>query len=279
MDNTLNAFLRGIIEAATEFLPVSSTGHLFLFSYFFPFKNLTIDHEAFEDLFDIFIQTGAILSVVVLYFKVLWKHTKTAVQFVTKTSADKSGFEFYRNLIVGILPILILGFVFKNILDQIKMRPDLLLILGLSWFVGGLVMVFVELKHYDEGDGRIIGMKESILVGLFQCFALIPGVSRSAATIITARTLGVSKKDSAEFSFFLAIPVLTLAGIYKLYKHRAILNSETIGLLFFGSIVSFVICYFIIRLFMAFIRRRSFLSFGIYRILLGLLVVLYFFRG
>ncbi|TGL37294.1 undecaprenyl-diphosphate phosphatase [Leptospira perdikensis] len=278
MDNTLNAFLRGIIEAATEFLPVSSTGHLFLFSYFFPFQNLKIDHEAFEDLFDIFIQTGAILSVVVLYFQVLWKHTKTTALFLIKKSEDKSGFSFYRNLILGILPILVLGFVFKNSLDQIKMRPDLLLILGLSWFVGGLIMVFVEMRQYDESEGKTIGIKESILVGLFQCFALIPGVSRSAATIITARILGVSKKDSAEFSFFLAIPVLTLAGIYKLYKHRSILNSETIGLLFFGSIVSFIICYFIIRLFMAFIRRRSFISFGIYRILLGILVILYFVR-
>ncbi|TGM51509.1 undecaprenyl-diphosphate phosphatase [Leptospira vanthielii] len=279
MDNTLNAFLRGIIEAATEFLPVSSTGHLFLFSYFFPFENLKIDHESFEDLFDIFIQTGAILSVVVLYFQLLWTHTKAATLYLVKKTTDKSGFDFYRNLIVGILPIIILGFVFKNSLDQIKMRPDLLFIIGLSWFVGGLVMVFVEMKNYDESDGRTIGMKESILVGFFQCFALIPGISRSAATIITARILGVSKKDSAEFSFFLAIPVLTLAGIYKLYKHRAILNSETIGLLLFGSIVSFVICYFIIRLFMAFIRRRSFLSFGIYRIFLGILVILYFLRG
>lgn len=279
MDNTLNAFLRGIIEAATEFLPVSSTGHLFLFSYFFPFQNLTVDHEAFEDLFDIFIQTGAILSVVVLYFQVLWKHTKSAALFLIKKSEDKSGFAFYSNLIVGIFPILILGFVFKNSLDQIKMRPDLLLILGLSWLVGGLVMVFVERRHYEESEGKTIGIKESILVGFFQCFALIPGVSRSAATIITARTLGVSKKDSAEFSFFLAIPVLTLAGIYKLYKHRSILNSETIGLLLFGSIVSFIICYFIIRLFMAFIRRRSFISFGIYRIVLGILVILYFVRS
>lgn len=279
MDNTLNAFLRGIIEAATEFLPVSSTGHLFLFSYFFPFENLKVNHESFEDLFDIFIQTGAILSVVVLYFQLLWKHTKSAALFITKRSEEDAGFSFYRNLIVGILPILILGFVFKNSLDQIKMRPDLLLILGLSWFVGGLIMVFVEMRHYDESEGKSIGIKESILVGFFQCFALIPGVSRSAATIITARILGVSKKDSAEFSFFLAIPVLTLAGIYKLYKHRGILNSETIGLLLFGSIVSFVICYFIIRLFMAFIRRRSFLSFGIYRIFLGILVILYFVRG
>ncbi|MCW7497232.1 undecaprenyl-diphosphate phosphatase [Leptospira levettii] len=279
MDNTLNAFLRGIIEAATEFLPVSSTGHLFLFSYFFPFQNLTVPHEAFEDLYDIFIQTGAILSVVVLYYKTLWGHLKMAVQFGFKQTTDKAGFQFYLNLLIGILPILVLGFVFKSQLDQIKMRPDLLLILGVSWLVGGLLMVIVEKRHLDESQGKSIGFKESLIVGFLQCFALIPGVSRSAATIISARTLGVSKKDSAEFSFFLAIPVLSLAGLYKLYKHRHILNSETIGLLLFGSIISFVICYFIIRLFMAFIRRRSFISFGVYRILLGAFVILYFLRG
>ncbi|TGK48394.1 undecaprenyl-diphosphate phosphatase [Leptospira bouyouniensis] len=278
MDNTLNAFLRGIIEAATEFLPVSSTGHLFLFSYFFPFQNLSVPHEDFEDLFDIFIQTGAILSVVVLYFKTLSNHLITAIKFGLKKTTDRSGFQFYLNLFIGILPILILGFLFKSQLNQIKMRSDLLLILGLSWFVGGLIMVIVEKRHLDESSGKTIGLKESIIVGLLQCFALIPGVSRSAATIISARTLGISKKDSAEYSFFLAIPVLTLAGIYKLYKHRQILNSETIGLLLFGSIVSFIICYFIIRLFMAFIRRRSFISFGVYRIFLGLLVILYFLR-
>lgn len=278
MDNSLNAFLRGIIEAATEFLPVSSTGHLFLFSYFFPFQNLSVPHEAFEDLFDIFIQTGAILSVVVLYYKTLWGHLVAAIRFGLKKTLDASGYQFYLNLLVGILPILTLGFLFKSQLDQIKMRPDLLLILGLSWFVGGVLMVFVEKRHLDEGSGKTIGLKESIIIGCLQCFALIPGVSRSAATIISARTLGVSKKESAEFSFFLAIPVLTLAGVYKLYKHRQILNSETIGLLLFGSIVSFVICYFIIRLFMAFIRRRSFMSFGVYRIVLGILVTLYFLR-
>ncbi|TGL69000.1 undecaprenyl-diphosphate phosphatase [Leptospira jelokensis] len=279
MDNTLNAFLRGIIEAATEFLPVSSTGHLFLFSYFFPFKNLSVPHEAFEDLFDIFIQTGAILSVVVLYFRTLWTHLKSAILYSFKKTEDAAGLHFYLNLFIGILPILILGFVFKSWLDQVKMRSDLLLILGGSWLVGGLVMVFVEKKHLDDSSGQKIGWKESLIVGFLQCFALIPGVSRSAATIISARTLGVSKKDSAEFSFFLAIPVLTLAGLYKLYKHRAILNSETIGLLIFGSIVSFIICFFIIKLFMAFIRRRSFISFGVYRIALGILVILYFLRG
>ncbi|XDD44875.1 undecaprenyl-diphosphate phosphatase [Leptospira sp. WS39.C2] len=278
MENTLNAFLRGIIEAATEFLPVSSTGHLFLFSYFFPFQNLSVSHEDFEDLFDIFIQTGAIFSVVVLYYKTFLEHFKSAIQFGFKKTNDPSGYHFYLNLFIGILPILLLGFLFKTQLNQIKLKPDLLLILGCSWLIGGILMVFVERKHLDESSGKMIGLKEALIVGLLQCFALIPGVSRSAATIISARTLGVSKKDSAEFSFFLAIPVLSLAGLYKLYKHRAILNSETIGLLFFGSIISFVICYFIIKLFMAFIRRRSFISFGVYRILLGILVILYFFR-
>lgn len=279
MDNTLNAFLRGIIEAATEFLPVSSTGHLFLFSYFFPFENLSVPHEAFEDLFDIFIQSGAIFSVVALYYKTLWNHLRSAVLYISKKNDDGTGFRFYLNLLIGILPILILGFVFKSWLDNVKMRSDLLLILGGSWLVGGLLMVVVEKKHLDDSHGQTIGWKESLIVGCLQCFALIPGVSRSAATIISARTLGISKKDSAEFSFFLAIPVLTLAGLYKLYKHRAILNSETIGLLLFGSIVSFIICFFIIKLFMAFIRRRSFISFGVYRIAIGILVILYFLRG
>lgn len=128
-------------------------------------------------------------------------------------------------------------------------------------------------------EEKHIGMKDAILIGVFQCFALIPGVSRSAATIITARFLGVSKKDSAEFSFFLALPVLTIAGLYKLYKHRAILNSETVGILLFGSIVSFLVCIVIIRLFLQFLRRRSFISFGIYRLILGLVVLIYFYKS
>ena len=140
-------------------------------------------------------------------------------------------------------------------------------------------MIFIEWRKVSEDEEKsshIIGMRDAFIIGIFQCFPLIPGVSRSAATIVTARALGVSKKESAEYSFFLAVPVLTLAGLYKLYKHRLILNSETIGILLFGSIVSFLICYFIIRLFISFLRRRSFLSFGVYRVILGLLVILFF---
>lgn len=279
MDNTLNAFLRGLIEAVTEFLPVSSTGHLFLFSSYFPFQNLSVDSASFEDLFDIFIQTGAILSVLVLYWNRFYTNATSAVLFLLGKDESEEGYQFYLQLLIGITPILVLGFLAKGFLDTIKSRPDLILILGSSWLVGGIVMVFVEKQKLDDSTSLDIGVRESILIGIFQCLALIPGVSRSAATIITARILGVSKKDSAEYSFFLAVPVLTIAGLYKLYKHRAILNSETIVLLLFGSLVSFVVCYFIIRLFMSFLRRRSFLSFGIYRILLGTLVVVTYFRG
>lgn len=279
MDNTLNAFLRGLIEAVTEFLPVSSTGHLFLFSSYFPFQNLSVDSASFEDLFDIFIQTGAILSVLVLYWNRFYTNATSAVLFLLGKDESEEGYQFYLQLLIGITPILVLGFLAKGFLDTIKSRPDLILILGSSWLVGGIVMVFVEKQKLDDSTSLDIGVQESILIGIFQCLALIPGVSRSAATIITARILGVSKKDSAEYSFFLAVPVLTIAGLYKLYKHRAILNSETIVLLLFGSLVSFVVCYFIIRLFMSFLRRRSFLSFGIYRILLGTLVVVTYFRG
>ncbi|MCU0823718.1 MAG: undecaprenyl-diphosphate phosphatase [Leptospira sp.] len=279
MDNTLNAFLRGLIEAVTEFLPVSSTGHLFLFSSYFPFQNLSVDSASFEDLFDIFIQTGAILSVLVLYWNRFYTNATSAVLFLLGKDESEEGYQFYLQLLIGITPILVLGFLAKGFLDTIKSRPDLILILGSSWLVGGIVMVFVEKQKLDDSTSLDIGVRESILIGIFQCLALIPGVSRSAATIITARILGVSKKDSAEYSFFLAVPVLTIAGLYKLYKHRAILNSETIVLLLFGCLVSFVVCYFIIRLFMSFLRRRSFLSFGIYRILLGTLVVVTYFRG
>lgn len=260
-------------------MPVSSTGHLFLFSHFFPFQGLGELSESFEDLYDIFIQTGAILSVLFLYYKKFFLHAKETFFYLKGDLAAKVGFDFYRNILIGITPIILLGFAFKSILNTIKASEHLLLILGASWLLGGIIMIFIEWRKVSEDEEKsshIIGMRDAFIIGIFQCFALIPGVSRSAATIVTARALGVSKKESAEYSFFLAVPVLTLAGLYKLYKHRLILNSETIGILLFGSIVSFLICYFIIRLFISFLRRRSFLSFGVYRVILGLLVILFF---
>jgi undecaprenyl-diphosphatase len=205
MNNYVNLILRSIIESITEFLPVSSTGHLFLFTSFFPFD--VENGASFDDLFDIFIQSGAILSVLVLYRKFLFDKSVEAFQFVTKQNADNTGLTFFINIALGSMPVLLFGFAFKSILDTIKASDYLLFILGFSWLAGGIAIVLVEKKlsklvYEDSNITETLNFKQSIIIGTCQCLALIPGVSRSAMTIITARLLGLSKKSAAEYSFF-----------------------------------------------------------------------------
>ncbi|EMI71921.1 undecaprenyl-diphosphate phosphatase [Leptospira noguchii] len=269
MNPYLNAFLRSIIEAVTEFLPVSSTGHLFLFSSFFPFYG---ENFEFDDLFDIFIQSGAILSVLFLYQEKFRSQIVSSFRYVLKQSSDSEGFNFLIQIGMGAVPILIAGFVAKKFLDTIKTRPDLLDILSGAWIFGGVLILIAEWYfHRKQGnvEKKPINFKDSILIGIFQCMALVPGMSRSAATIITARFLGKDTKSSAEFSFFLAVPVLLAAGIYKLIKYRSILNGHTIPVLMFGFLVSFLLCTLVIRWFLRYLQKHSFSIFGVYRILLG----------
>ncbi|MGJ4753663.1 undecaprenyl-diphosphate phosphatase [Leptospira kmetyi] len=277
MNHYLNAFLRSIIEAITEFLPVSSTGHLFLFSSFFPFSGENFGIE-FDDLFDIFIQSGAILSVLYLYREKFRSQIVSSFQYVTKQNADPQGFHFLIQIAIGAFPILAAGFIAKKFLDTIKARPDLLEILAGAWIFGGILILIAEWffhKKQGSGEREPIGFKDSILIGIFQCMALVPGMSRSAATIITARFLGKDTRSSAEFSFFLAVPVLLAAGIYKLYKYRSILNGDTIPVLAFGFLVSFLLCTLVIRWFLRYLQRHSFSVFGVYRILLGVGVLVF----
>ena len=224
MNNYINLILRSIIESITEFLPVSSTGHLFLFTSFFPFEGLE-DGASFDDLFDIFIQSGAILSVLVLYRKFFFDKTKATLQYALGQSKDDSGFQFFLNIAIGSFPVLLFGFAFKSILDTIMASEYLLFILGFSWLAGGIAIVLVEKKLQSMNSDSTavpssLSFKQAITIGICQCLALIPGISRSAMTIITARLLGLPKKTSAEYSFFLAIPVLIAASLYKLYKYR-----------------------------------------------------------
>lgn len=288
MHNYLNLIIRSIIESITEFLPVSSTGHLFLFTSFFPFVGLE-DGASFDDLFDIFIQSGAILSVLVLYRKFLFQKFYLAIQYSLKQSEDNSGFQFLLSIIFGTIPVLLFGFAFKNILDTVKASPYLLVILGFTWLAGGIAIVLVEKKlqsldekiNSDESKvgetTSLISIKQSIIIGASQCVALIPGVSRSAMTIISARLLGLSKKTSAEYSFFLAVPVLIAASLYKLYKYRALLYGDKLYLLAFGFFLTFILCLFIIKWFISFIQKNSFSSFGYYRVVLGMIVFGYYF--
>ena len=280
MNNYINLILRSIIESITEFLPVSSTGHLFLFTSFFPFEGLE-DGASFDDLFDIFIQSGAILSVLVLYRKFFFDKTKATLQYALRQSKDDSGFQFFLNIAIGSFPVLLFGFAFKSILDTIKASEYLLFILGFSWLAGGIAIVLVEKKLQSMNSDSTavpssLSFKQAITIGICQCLALIPGISRSAMTIITARLLGLPKKTSAEYSFFLAIPVLIAASLYKLYKYRDLLHGDSLIFLSLGFILTFIFCMGIIKWFIAFIQKNSFSSFGYYRILLGIIVVAYY---
>ncbi|TGK37494.1 undecaprenyl-diphosphate phosphatase [Leptospira gomenensis] len=277
MNHYLNAFLRSIIEAITEFLPVSSTGHLFLFSSFFPFSGENFGIE-FDDLFDIFIQSGAILSVLFLYRETFRSHLVSSYRYLVGQQKESVGFHFVLKIGIGALPILAAGFLAKRFLDTIKARPDLLDILAGAWIFGGVLILLAERFFRKKGGAaprEPIAFSDAVWIGIFQCVALIPGVSRSAATIITARFLGKDAKSSAEFSFFLAVPVLLAAGFYKLYKYRSILNGDTIPVLLFGFLISFLLCILVIRWFLKYVQRHSFSIFGIYRILLGVGVLVF----
>ncbi|PJZ70557.1 UDP-diphosphatase [Leptospira perolatii] len=278
MDSFLNALIRSVIEAITEFLPVSSTGHLFLFSSFFPFSGQGTGAE-FDDLFDIFIQSGAILSVLVLYHQRFTNQIRFGVRYLLKKEKNPEGILFISQILIGCIPILLAGFLLKDKLDTIKARNDLLLILGSAWVVGGILILGSEAwfrRSSQKKPPESVHLKDSILIGIFQCFALIPGVSRSAATIVTARFLGKDAKHAAEFSFFLAVPVLLSAGAYKLYKYRNILNAENLPVLAFGFLASFLLCILVIRLFIKYVQSHTFDVFGVYRILLGLCVIAFY---
>lgn len=173
---------------------------------------------------------------------------------------------------------MVAGFAAKKFLDTIKARPDLLSILAGAWIFGGILILVAEWffhKRQGSSERKPVGFKDAILIGIFQCMALVPGMSRSAATIITARFLGKDTKSSAEFSFFLAVPVLLAAGIYKLYKYRSILNGDTIPVLAFGFLISFLLCTLVIRWFLRYLQKHSFSAFGVYRILLGVGVLVF----
>lgn len=275
LNNFLNTIFRSLLESITEFLPVSSTGHLFLFSSFFPFENLE-NLEDFEDLFDIFIQSGAILSVLVIYFQFLKSKTVSCYSYLRKKTQDREGYDFVLGILVGSLPIMFFGFALKSVLNAIKSSAHLLVILATAWLIGGIIFLVVEKKfknrQMDEASEMTVSVKHAFWIGLLQCIALIPGVSRSAATIITGRFLGYSRRTAAEYSFFLALPVLIGAGLYKLYKHRAILNSDNLGYLGLGFFLTFIFSLVVIQWFLTYIRKHGFEIFGYYRIALALIV-------
>jgi undecaprenyl-diphosphatase len=250
--NVFQAIILAIIEGITEFLPISSTGHMIIGSAL-----MGIEESEFVKLFTVAIQFGAILSVVVLYFKRFFK-----------------SFDFYLKLFVGVLP-LIIGFLLKDFVDQLLGN---VVVVAISLLVGGIILLFVD-KWFDNQEEREITYKSAFIIGLFQCIALIPGVSRSAASIIGGMTQKLTRKDAAEFSFFLAVPTMVAATALKLFENYKLITPDTISILLIGNIVAFVVAMIAIKSFISILSKYGFKAFGYYRIIVGLVILILFALG
>jgi undecaprenyl-diphosphatase len=256
----IKALLLGIIEGFTEFLPISSTGHLILAEAFLKFDQ----PEGFSNAFMVIIQLPAILSVVVYFWKDLWPWARP--------EGFNAAFALWTKIAVAFLPAAALGFLLDDLIDAYLFNP---LTVACALGVGGLLLIALEWRPREPRIAATadIGYGTAIAIGFIQCFAMIPGTSRSAATIIGAMALGTSRSAAAEFSFFLAIPTMLGATTLKLLKGGLDFTGPQWGILAVGSIVSFVVAYASIAFFMRFIQRHSFIPLGVYRIVLAALVL------
>lgn len=257
----IDAIILAIVEGLTEFLPVSSTGHMIITTAL-----LGIEPNDFTKTFTVAIQLGAILSVVVLYWKRFFKT-----------------FDFYIKLLIAFIPAAVFGFLLGDVVDAMLERVD---VVAWALIAGGIFFLFVDKIFHDAeetGSSEVTG-KNAFVVGLFQILAmLIPGVSRSAATIIGGLTQKLNKTTAAEFSFFLAVPTMAAATGYKLlkfYLNGGHFTSSEIGLLAVGNIVAFIVAFLAIRSFISFLTKHGFKWFGYYRIVVGVAILLmYYFMG
>ncbi len=260
------SLIMGIVEGLTEFLPISSTGHLILTGDLLNF----LDKEK-RDVFEIFIQFGAMLAVV-------WEYRAKIGQ--TLAGAGRPGRE--RNLLINVvaafIPAAAMGFLFNKMIKVALFKP---VPVALAFIVGGLVILWAEKRQHRITVETVddLSLLDAIKVGLCQCFALIPGTSRSGATIIGGLFLGLSRKAATEFSFFLAIPTLSAASLYSLWKMRHALETQDIGIFAVGFLASMISAFFAVRALLKFISSHTFIAFAWYRIAFGLAVLLTAWQG
>ena len=267
MNALILVIILAVVEGITEFLPVSSTGHMILVNKLIGGEYLS---PTFTNSFLIIIQLGAILSVVVYFWKDLTPFVGTKERFILR-------FRLWLKIIVGVLPAMVIGLLLDDIID--KYFLDNVLIVAITLIAYGVIFIGIEviykLKNIKPKVKRFAGLKyrTAFLIGFFQCLAMIPGTSRSGATIIGALLLGLSRPLAAEFSFYLAIPTMFGATALKLFKNGLAFTQIEWAYLALGSVISFVVAYIVIKWFMDFIKKRSFASFGLYRIILGIIVL------
>jgi undecaprenyl-diphosphatase len=266
MDLTLTAILLGIVEGLTEFVPVSSTGHLILASELFGYDAAT------WAMFNVVIQLGAILAVVVQYWRTFWDAGVGVLKL------EPAGLRFARNLLVAFIPSAVLGLLLKDQIDVMLGSPS---IVGWALIAGGIAILVIEKASRPGPDTGVadIPLKKVIGIGLAQCVSMIPGVSRSGATIMGALAMGVGRKTAAEFSFFLAVPTMVGASTLELADNWNRFPAGNTGVgwdeIAIGFVVSFVVAFAVIRAFVAYVSRHGFAPFAWYRIVAGAAAVLW----
>lgn len=272
MIELLKAVLFGIVEGVTEWLPISSTGHLILLNEFLTLKV----SDEFQSMFDVVIQLGAILAVIVLFFHKLnpFAPSKSAPE-------KKQTWSLWFKVVAAIIPSGVVGVLFDDWMDEHLHNG---VVVALALIVYGVAFLLVEGKKQGKHLRRIEDVHQidyitALKIGLFQCLSLVPGTSRSGSTILGAISVGVSRSAGAEFSFFMAIPTMLGASAIKLLKFVASgvsTNATELGVLAVGCAVSFVVSLLVIKGLMEYVRRHSFAAFGVYRIVLGVIVLIYF---
>ncbi len=255
----LQALILAIIEGLTEFLPVSSTGHMVIAS-----SIMGIGEDEFVKLFEVAIQLGAILAVVALYWK----------KFI-----DFSRWQFYLKLVIAVIPALFFGFILNDFIDNTLGNP---IFIAVVLLVGGIILLFIDrfFKNPTIHDEQEMSNLTAFKIGCFQVLAVVfPGLSRSAATIIGGMQQKLSRNAAAEFSFFLAVPTMCAATGYKLLKGYELLNPENIKLLLFGNVVGFIVAIIAIRSFIGYLSKHGFRIFGWYRIAVGIIILALYFAN
>jgi undecaprenyl-diphosphatase len=258
MSDTLRAVILGIVEGVTEFLPVSSTGHLLLTARFFG-----LGEGDFWNSFIVLIQLGAILAIVALYFIKLWR-------IALGMFSDPYARRFVLGVLVAFLPAVVIGLIAGKYIKEFLFNPW---VVCFSLIVGGAILLWVDQLDLEphEHDATKFPLLMYFWIGLAQCLAMIPGVSRSGATIVSAMLLGADKRSSAEFSFFLAIPTMIGAFVYDFYKSRAEMTTDHLGIVAIGFVVSFVVAMIVVKTFLEYVTRHGFQLFAWWRVIVGTL--------
>lgn len=256
--NLFEAIIIAIVEGITEYLPVSSTGHMIITS-----SLLGIHKDEFTKLYEVAIQLGAILAVVVLYWRKFF---------------DFSKWQFYVKLLIAVIPAIVLGKLFSDAIDTMLESPTTV---AISLLLGGIILLFIDrfFNHPVVEKEEQISYKKAFLIGVWQCLAMIPGVSRSASSIIGGMQQKLTRKLAAEFSFYLAVPTMCAATGYKLMQGYETFTADHIKLLVVGNIVAFIVAIIAIKFFIGFLQKHGFRLFGWYRIIAGIILLILIWKG